>query len=88
MDTEKNRKVQIKNSDGTTIEVELVTYLISEDKSKKYLVYSQNEKVNAEEEVIYISRIISEGDNLRLEEIVDDIEWLDVQKLLKKIANS
>lgn len=81
--------VIIKNTDGSTMEVELITYLISEDQLRNYLVYSKGEKSGAsEDEVIYISRIVKNGDVLLLEEITDDNEWEEVQILLKKIANS
>ena len=36
----------IESNDGTKSEVELVTYLVSEDKSNKYIVYSKGEKPN------------------------------------------
>jgi len=87
MDTKE--MVVIQNADGSKAEVELVTYLISEDNMKTYLVYSKGEKTGVEsDEVIYISRIVQEGEVLKLAEIVDDAEWTDVQKLLKKIANA
>ena len=81
--------VIIENSDGTKMEVELVTYLISDDNLKRYLVYSKGEKNGAElDEVIYISKVVKSGDILQLEEIADDNEWAEVQRLLKKIANA
>jgi len=87
MDTKE--MVVIQNADGSKAEVELVTYLISDDNMKTYLVYSKGEKTGVEsDEVIYISRIVQEGEVLKLAEIVDDAEWTDVQKLLKKIANA
>ena len=86
MDTK--RIVKIQNSDGTVSDVELVTYLVNEDNTKMYLVYSKGEKVNEEDEIIYISRIISEENALKLEEITDESEWANVQTLLKKIANA
>ena len=86
---EEKEMVIIENNDGSTMEVELVTYLISDDQLRTYLVYSKNEKTGAEDdEVIYISKIIQNGEVLKIEEIVDDNEWSDVQKLLKKIANA
>ena len=87
MDTKE--MVTIQNTDGTTMEVELVTYLVSEDHEKTYLVYSKGEKTGQEmDEVIYISRIISEEGILKLDEIVDNQEWEEVQKYLKRIANA
>lgn len=87
MDTKKMIKIQ--NSDGTVAEVELVTYLVSEDNTKAYVVYSHGEKYGDNgDEVIYISKVASDGNVIKLEEITDDVEWTDVQKLLKKIANA
>ena len=79
--------VIIENSDGTIMEVELVTYLVSDDRLNTYVVYSKGETSGVEaDEVIYISKVIKQGDILQIEEIGDD-EWAEVQRLLKKIAN-
>ncbi len=87
MDTKE--MIYIQNSDGSKEEVELVTYLISDDNMKSYLVYSKGETTGVEsDEVIYISRIVYSGDVIQLEEITDDTEWAEVQRLLKKIANA
>ena len=83
-----DRKVIIQDSDGVKTEVELVTYLINDSNKKTYLVYSKGEKTGAEDdEIIYVSRIVREDNIIYLEEITDDNEWLEVQNLLKKIAN-
>lgn len=80
--------IVIENSDGSIMEVELITYLISEDNMNTYLVYSKGEVNGAlEDEVIYISRIVEEDEVLKVEEIIRDEEWAMVQRLLKKIAN-
>lgn len=80
--------VIIENSDGTKMEVELVTYLVSDDHLNTYIVYSKGEKNGPElDEVIYISKVVKDGDILQLEEIADDDEWNNVQRLLKKLAN-
>ena len=81
--------VKIKNRDGSEIKVELVTYLFSQDEKTNYIVYSKGEINGAEEdEVIYVSKIVNDGSNLVIEEIVDNKEWASVQLLLKKIANA
>ena len=83
-----DRKVIIQDSDGVKTEVELVTYLINDSNKKTYLVYSKGEKTGAEDdEIIYVSRIVREDNIIYLEEITDDNEWIEVQNLLKKIAN-
>lgn len=84
-----DRKVIIQDSNGVKTEVELVTYLINEKNKKTYLVYSKGEKTGAEDdEIIYVSRIVREDNIIYIEEINDDNEWLEVQNLLKEIANN
>ena len=86
---EDKEMIKIQNGDGTTAEVELVTYLISEDNTNAYLVYSKGEKTGAEnDEIIYISKILSKDNQLKIGDISDDNEWATVQKLLKQIANA
>lgn len=83
------KMIKIVFEDGSSQDVELVTYLFSEERNTNYVVYSKGEINGAEnDEVIYISKIINNGSNILLEEIIDDSEWIDVQNLLKKIANA
>ena len=89
MNMDTKEKITIINNDGSKNDVELVTYLISEDNNDVYLVYSKNEVSGAEaDEIIYISKVVVDSGTLELEEITDDKEWLLVQALLKKIANA
>lgn len=89
MDMDTKEMVSIVATDGNKDDVELITYLISDDKSSVYLVYSKNEVSGVEEdEIIYVSKVIKDGNTLKLEEISDDKEWSLVQNLLKKIANA
>lgn len=81
--------IEIVKVDGTAEKVEVVTYLMSDDGLRQYLVYTKGEVQGTEgDHVIYISRMISDNGAYKLEEIVDDAEWADVQRLLKKIANA
>lgn len=83
-----SEKITIINQDNTEIEAEIVTYLNSKDNMNQYLVYTKGENQPNGDVIIYISRIKEEDDITKLEEIVDDEEWKDVQKLLKEIANA
>lgn len=75
--------------DGLSSDVEIVTYLNSEDNKRQYVVYTKEEiQEQTGNQVIYIAKIIPEGNVFRLEEITDDLEWIDVQHLLKAIANA
>lgn len=81
--------IEIVNTNGSVDNVEVVTYLISEDGQSKYLVYTKGEvQGDEQDQVIYISKIVSEDGTLKLDEIQNDEEWSSVQQLLKKIANS
>ena len=81
--------ITIQKQDNTTMDVELITYLISDDLKNKYVVYSKGEKIGVDEdEIIYISKLFIENDTLKITEIVDDNEWLSVQNLLKKSFES
>jgi len=85
---EEKNMIEIIDADGIKEEVELVTYLNSDDNNRQYIVYTKGElKGNTSDQVIYISKFINENGMLKLEEIEDDSEWIDVQHLLKKIAN-
>ncbi len=88
MDTELKKMIIIESSDGKSEEVELVTYLLSDDQINNYIVYSKGEKSGTEgDEVIYVSKLIKKDGKNLIEEIVDENEWFNVQTLLKKIAN-
>lgn len=81
--------IEIIDIDGLKQEVELVTFLNSEDEKRDYVVYTKGETQGSSgDQVIYISRFYKENGELKLEEITEDSEWVDVQHLLKKIANA
>ena len=86
---EEKRIITIKNSSGENMEAELITYLISEDNRTSYMVYSKGEKVGADDdEIFYITRIVDKGNIVEMYPIDNDDEWQNVQKLLKRIANT
>ena len=81
--------IEIINPAGVVEKVELVTYLISEDGLNTYVVYTKGEVQGTEgDQVIYISKVVSDSGTLVLQEITDETEWSNVQVLLKKIANA
>lgn len=86
---EKKEMIDIVDIDGLKTEAELVTYLNSEDNRRQYIVYTKGEvQDETGDQVIYISRFYNDDGNLKLEEIEEDVEWNDVQHLLKVIANA
>ncbi len=75
--------------DGLSHDIELVTFLNSDDDKRQYVVYSKGEvQQETGNQVIYIAKLLPDGNEFKLEEITDDIEWVDVQRLLKQIANA
>lgn len=85
---DKKEMIIIEDANGTSQEVELVTYLISEDSSKTYIVYTKGEIQEEDDQIIYISKLINDNNKQKIVEIIDDEEWKEVQHLLKKIANT
>ena len=84
-----NEYITIKHEDGNTETVQVVTYLISEDGLRNYIVYFKDEVQGVDNDhVIYISKLIEKKGTVALVEIVEDPEWIDVQGLLKRIANA
>ena len=75
--------------DGLSHDIELVTFLNSDDDKRQYVVYSKGEvQQETGNQVIYIAKMLPDGNEFKLEEITDDIEWVDVQRLLKQTANA
>ena len=88
MDNNKKEMVDVIDVDGLYSQVELVTYLNSVDNKRQYMVYNKNEvQGNDGDVIIYISKLTNVDGVLHLSEIEDDTEWVDVQHLLKEIAN-
>ena len=84
-----NEMIKLVDLDGNENEVELITYLISDDNMSNYIVYSKGETQGAEQDrIIYISKVSKEEDKLKILKIIDDEEWSSVQQLLKNIANA
>lgn len=86
---ENREMAELVDIDGLSSEVEVVTYLNSEDNKRQYVVYTKEEiQEETGNQIIYIAKIIPDGNAFKLEEITDDLEWIDVQHLLKLIANA
>lgn len=82
-------KITIVDSNNNEQDVQLVTYLISDDNMNTYLVYTKGEVQGVDEDlIIYVSKILDDNGVLKLEGINEDEEWSQVQRLLKKIANA
>ena len=81
--------IEIVDTNGNNTMVELITYLISDDRLKQYIVYTKGEiKGDGNDQVIYISKLFKDSEGYKIQEIIEDSEWTEVQQLLKRIANA
>lgn len=81
--------IAISHTDGNTEKVQVLTYLISDDNQRNYIVYYKDEVQGVDNDhIIYISKLVDNNGLLNVEEISEDSEWIEVQTLLKKIANA
>lgn len=85
---EDKKMIEIIDNEGLKNEVELITFLNSDDDTRQYVVYTKGETQGQNNNtIIYVSRVVNDDGILKIEEIEEDTEWVDVQHLLKKIAN-
>ena len=85
---EDKKMIEIIDNEGLKNEVELVTFLNSDDDTRQYIVYTKGETQGQNKDtIIYVSRVVNNDGILKIDEIEEDTEWVDVQHLLKKIAN-
>ena len=81
--------IEIVMPNGNVDNVNVITYLVSDGGVRQYVVYSKNESYGDNgDKIIYISKILNNSDVLYVSEITDDVEWNEVQKLLRRIANA
>lgn len=86
---EEAKKIEIITPEGILESVNLITYLISDDGVRQYVVYSKDETIgDGDDRIIYISKLYNKDNVLYITEISDDVEWNEVQRLLRRIANA
>jgi len=86
---EDTNMIEIITPEGILESVNLITYLLADDGVRQYVVYSKNESIgDSDDRIIYISKLYNKDNVLYISEIVDDVEWNEVQKLLRRIANA
>ena len=86
---ENTELIEVVNQNGDRFNINLITYLTIDDGLKHYIVYSKNEDYGIEKDkIIYVSKLLLEDGVISISEIIDDVEWVDVQKLLRRIANA
>lgn len=81
-----NNKITITTKDNQEIEVEVLDiFNVSGYEEKDYIMYTLGEKVDEENEKVYISILTDKGNNsFELTSITDEQEWQQVEKAIQE----
>lgn len=82
---EEKRILTIAKSDGTKEKVEEVVSFEFNDTKKRYVVYTKNEKDDAGNVTIYVTRIISDDKGNHFLGIESDEEWNKIKAVLRAL---
>lgn len=79
--------ITVTMDDGRSLEIEVIT-IFSLDKynDRNYIVYTLGEKLENDQEKVYISILERDQDNFNLSSIEDSTEWEDVQLAVNELS--
>jgi hypothetical protein len=77
------QKINIQDHEGKIKEVNFITTLSSEEYNSIYLVYSEKEITDDENEIC-IAKIVEENETVSLEQITDPDELKEVENLINE----
>jgi hypothetical protein len=77
------QKINIQDHEGKIKEVNFITTLSSEEYNAIYLVYSEKEITDDENEIC-IAKIVEENETVSLEQITDPDELKEVENLINE----
>ena len=80
--------ITIVDEDGNDTIAELIVAFAFKDTHKEYMVYTYGERDRHDNETIYVSEIISDGDESRLRDIDNQHEWERIKKVLRELGRS
>ena len=76
--------IRIIDANSKTCDVELISIL--DNNGLKYIIYTKGEKKESGSVIIYISKL-NIIDNKYILEDINDLEWKNIRKQLRKIIN-
>lgn len=76
--------LKIVNSEGTEMDLKVITILKTPDESKSFLIYTFDDK--AENVDIYASIIKEEENNYVLDSITNEDDWNMIQKAIEELS--
>jgi len=85
---ENKKMMSIVAADGSIDEVEVVLAFEFKDNQKEYVVYTRNERDEANNITVYISNVDRSTGQAKLMGVESDEEWSRIKDVLREIAKS
>lgn len=82
---EEKTKFIINNPDGTKDKVEEIISFEFSDTSKKYVVYTKNEKDENGNVTIYVTEVIKDDKGVHFKGVSSDSEWRRIKSTLREL---
>ena len=77
--------IDIYDENGIKYTVEILdTFTVAGYEDKTYVVYTRNIEIDKDNVEVYVSILVKDGDNYRLETISDEEEWKAVSKAMEE----
>ena len=80
--------MQIVAEDGSIDEVEVVLAFEFKDNQKEYVIYTRNEKDEADNVTVYVSNVDRSTGRTQLMGVESDEEWNRIKDVLRDLAKS
>ena len=86
--SENKRMMSIVAADGSIDEVEVVLAFEFKDNQKEYVIYTRNEKDEADNVTVYVSNVDRSTGQAKLLGVESDEEWNRIKDVLRELAKS
>ena len=77
--------IDIKKSDGNTINVELISFFEVVNLKKKYVFYTMNEVVENDLKKMYVAEMVDTAAGATIGQKMTDEEWTNLKAVMKSI---
>ena len=77
--------VELKKSDGSVINVELISFFEVVNIQKKYIFYTMNEVVENDLVKMYVAEVIDTNNGVSVGQKMTDEEWTNLKTIMKSI---
>ncbi len=88
MSDKNKRMMSIVAADGSIDEVEVVLAFEFKDNQKEYVIYTKNEKDEADNVTVYVSNVDRSTGEAKLLGVESDDEWNRIKDVLRELAKA